>query len=131
MVGVTFVGQSAINGESCTGIQLARKHPDAKDDPFAELRRYTAPLTLWISTTHALPIRADYYRAAVDNHTATLRETAVFSDYRNVNGVAVPFRQDISIEGQLTYTYQFTTIELNHGLSDIDFNVAAVLGGAR
>src|SRR5262249_31767304 len=117
--------------ESCIGIQLERKHPDSKDDPLAELRRFTAPVTLWISTTRSVPIRADYYRVAADNHTATLRETAVFSDYRNVDGVAVPFRQEISIEGQLMYTYQFTAIEFNHGLSDADFNVAGILGGAR
>jgi hypothetical protein len=130
-VDITFVGQSSINGESCIGIQLAGKHPDSKDDPLARVRRLIAPLTLWISTTRFVPVRADYYRVAADNHTATLRETAFFSDYRNVNGVAIPFRQDISIEGRLIYTYQFTAIEFNHGLSDADFNVAGVLGGAR
>src|SRR6266568_3046784 len=74
-VDITFLGQSTISGENCIGIQLVGKHPDSKADPWAQVRRLTAPLTLWISTTRFVPLRADYYRIAADNHTATLGET--------------------------------------------------------
>jgi hypothetical protein len=130
-VDIDFLGQSTINGENCIGIQIAARHPDSDDDPLARVRRLTARLTLWISATRLVPTRADYYRLAADNQTATLRETALFSDYRNVNGMAVPFQQEISIEGQLVYTYQFTAINFNNGLSDTDFNVVGILGGVR
>jgi hypothetical protein len=128
-IDVTMVGQTSINGEDCVGVQLERKHPDS--DPLAATHRNAAPLTLWVSLARSLPIRADYNRLAVDNHTAKLQETAVFSDYRNVSGVVLPFRQEISFAGQLTYTYQFSDARFNTGLTDADFNVAAVAGGAQ
>ena len=130
-VDVVLVGDSSINSEACVGVQLERKHPDNKHDSLAATRRSAAPLTLWISSGRGLVLRADYNRVAADNHTATLQETATFSDYRNVRGLPMPFREDISIGGQPIYTYQFSNVEFNRGLTDADFNVAQVAGGAQ
>lgn len=130
-VDVDLVGDSSVSSEACVGVQLERKHADDKTDPLVATRRNAAPLTLWISKGRGLVLRADYNLVAADNHTATLRQTATFSDYRNVRGVPMPFRQDISIGGQPIYTYQFSDVEFNRGLTDTDFNVAQVLGGAQ
>jgi hypothetical protein len=128
-VAITFVGESSIDGEPCIGVEIARKRADK--DPFAATRKNADSLTLWISTARSLPLRADYYRLAADNHTAKLRETVLFSDYRNLHGIALPFHQDISISGQLTYTYQFSDVQFNRGLADSDFDLARAAGGAQ
>ena len=130
-VDVVLIGDSSINSEACVGVQLERKDPDDKKDALAATRRSAAPLTLWISRDRGIVLRADYNLVAADNHTATLRQTATFSDYRSVRGIPMPFRQDISIGGQPIYTYQFSNVEFNRGLTDADFNVAQVLGGAQ
>jgi len=49
-----------------------------------------------------------------------------FSDYRLVNGIAVPFQQSESFEGQLMYQIQFTAVQFNVTLTDTDFNSAAL-----
>ena len=130
-VEVVLVGDSSVNSEACVGVQLERKHPDSKNDPLAATRRSAAPLTLWISKSRGLVIRADYNLVAADNHGVTLRQTVTFSDYRNVRGLPMPFRQDISIGAQPIYTYQFSDVQFNQGLNDLDFNVTQVLGGAQ
>jgi len=128
-VDVKWIGMSSINGESCAGIQLSRRHPDS--DPMAKVRRLIAPVVVWISTTRGLVLRADYVRAAADNYNITIPETVLFSDYRAVNGLAVPFQQDILLGQQHIQRLQFSSVQFNAGLTDADFSVAAVTGGAR
>lgn len=128
-VEVTSVGQSTVNGEACVGIQIARRHPES--DPFVRVRRLLAPVVVWVSSTRGLPVRVDYVRVAIDNHNATIPESVLFSDYRVVNGMAVPFQQDILLGEQRIQTLQLSSVQLNRGLTDGDFNVAAIVGGAR
>lgn len=44
-----------------------------------------------------------------------------FSDYRSVNGVALPFSISEKTDGQHTYTIQISQISFNSGLQDADF----------
>jgi hypothetical protein len=130
-VQLQLIGEAQVGGETCAGIQLVRAPQSSSKDVLAGSRKGDTPLTVWVSLSRGLPLRADYYRVAADNHTAKIRETALFSDYRVVRGMLLPFRQDVLIEGYLTYTYDFTSVQLNQGLTDSDFNVAAVAGGAQ
>jgi hypothetical protein len=129
-VDVTFVGPSSVQGEVVVVVQLTRRYPAS--DRLARMRQPTAPIVFWISTTRNLPLRADYSLAAVDNYHATVRETVLFSDYQTVNGMAVPFRQDVFLGDQRLKTLQFSTVRFNIGLTDADFSVpATTAGGAR
>lgn len=131
-VDLAVVGETSVAGEKCVGVRLARRHPDSDSDRFAKVRRLVAPITLWISATRSLPLKAEYYRISADNHNATQRETALFSDYRNVNGIALPFREEISVEDDPPmYTFEFSSAQWNQGLSDADFDVARVAGGVQ
>jgi len=128
-VDITLVGPSTVDGESCIEIQMARRHSES--DPLVKIRRAIAPITVWVSTTRGVVLRVDHYRAAMDNHSVTIPETVLFSDYRNVNGIAVPFQEDILLGQQHIQRLQFSSVRFNAGLTDADFNVAAVAGGAR
>lgn len=128
-VDITVVGPNSVNGEACVGIRLVRRHADS--DPLAKIRRAIAPMVVWVSISRGVILRAEHSRAAVDNANASMQETVDYSDYRTVNGIAVPFHQEIWIGGQHTQTFQFSSVRFNTGLTDADFNVAAVAGGAR
>ena len=76
---------------------------------------------LFDSQTHLL--------ASVRNQTHPVESMAKdvphevqFSDYRNVNGVMVPFGVTEYIGGQRVWTLQLSSIQFNTGLSDSDFS---------
>src|SRR5262249_63863 len=123
------IGPGDVNGEPCLGIQISQRHPDS--DPMAKIRKLIAPVVVWISTTRGVVLRVDYLRAAIGSHITTILETTLYSDYRNVNGVAMPLQEDILLGQQHIQRLQFSSVRFNAGLTDADFNVAAVAGGAR
>jgi hypothetical protein len=45
----------------------------------------------------------------------------VFSDYRAVNGILIPFSITERVAGQKTWTIQLSQIAFNNGLGDVDF----------
>ncbi len=58
-----------------------------------------------------------YEGAAKDTFT----EEVYLADYRSVNGLLVPFRQTVFINGNLDSDITFTSVNLNVGLSDAEF----------
>jgi hypothetical protein len=129
-VEVTYVGPSSVEGEAVIGIQLNRQDPD--NDPLAKAKRLTSPIVAWISTARWAPVRVDYQIPALDSSRITTHETVLFFDYRTVDGMAMPFRQDVFFGDQRIKTMQLTGVRFNTGLTDADFKVSAmVAGGAR
>jgi outer membrane lipoprotein-sorting protein len=53
----------------------------------------------------------------------TFTEELYLSDYRSVNGLQVPFRQTLFINGQLDTDMKFQSVTFNVGLSDSDFSL--------
>jgi hypothetical protein len=51
-----------------------------------------------------------------------------FSNYQNVNGIAVPFKRSLYVDGKLATDLTLTSIAFNTGLVDSDF-VPACGGG--
>jgi hypothetical protein len=51
----------------------------------------------------------------------TFTEEVYLADYRPVNGLLVPFRQTVFIDGKLDTDITFTAVNLNVGLSDAEF----------
>jgi hypothetical protein len=45
----------------------------------------------------------------------------LFSDYRAINGILVPFSITERVAGQTTWTIQLSQIAFNTGLGDTDF----------
>jgi hypothetical protein len=123
------LGTKTINGDECVGVRVQRKYADT--DTVGKIKALVAPVELWISKASGTLTRADYLRVAADNHYAALKEAAYFYDYRVVNGVAVAFRQEIFLDDNHIKTLQFTSVTFNAGASATDFDVKAILGGAR
>jgi hypothetical protein len=56
-----------------------------------------------------------------DSFTKQFTQVVSFSDYRQVNGIAVPFSIVETIGGQKTWAIQLNTVTFNTGLTDTDF----------
>lgn len=119
---IGFIGTETISGQSASRIQIDRI--PFPDEPFAELRRRADHLTIWISTTTFVPLQIQYPRISTGNSTALFPSTWVYSDYRKVNGIAVPFHQDEYAGNQLIHSLQLNTVRFNAGLSDSEFAIA-------
>ena len=87
-------------------------------------------MTIWIAKT-GLPAEIDYALLAMDNFRAVMHRARTFSDYRPINGVAVPFHQEEFVDGQNISKLDLTDVQFNTGVSDAEFNVPASQGGQQ
>lgn len=120
----------SVNGIACTDVKLARVFND--NSAVSKVRSRITDAIVCISG-EGLPLRVRHTRASLDNQTALFEETIVYSDYRGVNGVLVPFRQQVFIDREPTTSIQFETVEINVGPPDNLFRIPAMpdAGGAR
>lgn len=117
-----FVGTETVGGQLTNRLEF--DYIPSSDNPYSQVLRRAGHVTLWISTSSLLPIQVQYPRISNDNPTAVFLATRVYSDYRAINGIAVPFRQDEYLGNQLTHSLQLSTVNFNTGLSDADFAIS-------
>ncbi len=55
------------------------------------------------------------------NDKNSVTEETYLSDYRSINGLLVPFRQTLFVDGTLNTDLTFTSVNLNAGLADSEF----------
>ena len=118
-VSLRYIGTETVAGQLAHRVEIKRE-PSASD-PLRLVRRRAGQLTVWISASTFFPIRIEYVRIANDNPTAARPGIRIFSDYRAVNGLALPFHQEEFAGGQRLYALQLNSVNFNVGLSDADF----------
>jgi hypothetical protein len=128
-VEVASLGAKHIKDQDSVGVHVERHFAD--DDSNGKLKQLAAPLDIWLSSSDGSVVRIDYARVGDRNHYVRLKESVYYSDFRNVRGISVPFKQDIYIDGEHIKTMQFNSVTFNNGLSDIDFDIKADQGGAK
>lgn len=126
-ISIASAGTRQISGSLCNGVSVA--HQLSRTDPLAYIEDLASPMTIWISATTGLPAQVDYVLTGIDNFKAIWHLSRTFSDYRQVNGIAIPFHQEEATEGQRTIVLDITSVQLNSGLTDGDFYVPAAQGG--
>jgi hypothetical protein len=117
-----FAGTETVDGQTASRIEIDYISPP--DDPRPRAQRRDGHLTLWVSVTSLLPIQIEYPRISRDNPTSVFNATRVYSDYRTISGVAVPFHQDEYGGSQRISSLQLDSISFNTGLSDTEFAIA-------
>jgi len=117
-----FVGAETVNGQVASRLEIDYISPP--DDPRPQAQRRDGHLTLWVSVSSLLPIQIQYPRISKDNPTSVFTATRVYSDYRTISGVAVPFHQDEYGGNQHLSSLQLNTVAFNTGLSDTEFAIA-------
>jgi hypothetical protein len=60
-----------------------------------------------------------------DGNDDTIVAETTFSDYRAVNGIAVPFRQSLAEDGRPISELLLTSVRFNVGIADSDFDLEA------
>jgi len=99
----------------------------------AGLKSRASEKTLWFSPD-GTPARIDFYRLAADNHYARVPFSLLLSDYRQVRGLAIAFRQEELLDGKTisVLTLQTVLVGTGSGVTDSDFQAPqAVAGSAR
>lgn len=124
-----YVGTARIGNSDVYGIRVTRM-PNT-NEPLAALRKTTDQTTVWVSATNWLPVAVDFIRLGSSNPSLVLHYRRILSDYRIVQGVMVPFRQEEYVEGQFAMVFQFSSVSFNQGLPDTEFAVAPFAGLAR
>lgn len=116
---MTFVGASDLAGTKVNRVRIQQSFP-AELDINGDWKRWSAR-EYWIdaATFRILSTRA--VLRSNDSYQKEYVEDIDFSDYRQVNGVAVPFSIVEKIGGQKTWSIQLDSVSFNTGLTDATF----------
>jgi hypothetical protein len=128
---LSYVGLQSIGGTSFHQIKLIRHLPKGEDpkDSFAGLRSadyYLSSTDLKIIgiIDKGHPNRLGVGFDSRDNLISKdLQHALYFSDFREVNGVLVPFSITEELAHQRMWSIQLTDISFNTGLGDLDFTL--------
>jgi len=115
---IEFLGIENI-GEQAYKIRILQTPPERGQK--AKDAEDQSPVVWWISASTFLPLQVEYRQAAETNRFAYITRTRRYSDYRQVDKMLVPFRQEEYFAGNLIYTIQLTDVSFDVGLSDAEF----------
>ncbi|HVP44129.1 MAG TPA: hypothetical protein VMS96_11905 [Terriglobales bacterium] len=127
-VRVEYLGTEVV-GEPTYKLRL-RRVPDATD-PRADEVKAGSPMTVWLSTTTYLPVQIEYLLQTFTNRLAFIPRLRKYSDYRPVQGILVPFHQEIWVDEQLVSTLDITSVQFNVGLAARDFQLTTASQGGH
>jgi hypothetical protein len=116
---ITYVGETTFAGQSAYDIRIQQVFPSPAD-PIGRLSNLTIRDLFIDSTTYLLIGTRDSIYSQ-DSRPQSYVHEVQFSDYRNVNGLKIPFSVAEFITGQKTWTLQLSFIGFNSGLTASDF----------
>lgn len=116
-----YQGIETVDGQS--GYRISVSSLPSGTDPMSVMRAQASHVTVWVAVPTGLPIQMEYARPSLDNSTASRLIRRKFSNYRIVNGLAVPFHQEEFANNQLLSALDLSSVAFNVGLSDADFTV--------
>lgn len=117
-----YVGSDSVNGQPSDVVSISYIPSDAQDPNFW---RNTTRTLFYVDQSTKLVSKVQYQNFAENNTNVSKKIEIVFSDYRPVSGVLVPFQQSTYSNGRLLSTITFTSAALNVGLTFSDFDLPA------
>ncbi|HWZ99071.1 MAG TPA: hypothetical protein VN025_15035 [Candidatus Dormibacteraeota bacterium] len=116
---VLFMGQVSVDGHQAYQIRIIRSFA-AQGDNEGILSRLSTK-DFFIDSISFLPISARWMTHPFDDYLQDIPQQMLFSDFRAVEGVLVPFAVTETIHGQKTWAFQAETVKLNSELSQSVF----------
>ena len=115
---ITAAGESSIAESAADIISLSL--PTAPTAEQARLFRESTRRSFHIDRQTCFVSRLEY-PLYPENGGPPAKAAIVYSDYRNVSGVMVPFHQTTYIDGELDSDLVLSSVQFNVGLTDSDF----------
>lgn len=121
---VTYEGSEAINGAACDRISISQ--PLIGDPQQADSFRELTKTTFWIDQQTRFVLKEAHTERNSKPTPGTYRVELYFANYRQVQGVAMPFTQVTFVDGQPASEVAISAVQFNAGVPDSDF---ALQGG--
>lgn len=121
-----YLGQEVVAGETADHIRFSMS-PNGKNTRIDDLEKIISEYHVFISTAshRVLATRTWIFSPeAVQNHSSW---EAIFTDYRDVNGVLMPFHIENRLDGQKIRDIMLSVVREDASISDSDFQE----GGAQ
>lgn len=118
---VTYEGSEAINGSVCDRISISQ--PLIGDPQQADAFRELTKTTFWIDQETRFVLKEAHTERNINPTPGTYRVELYFANYRQVQGVAVPFTQVTFVDGQPVSEVAISAVQFNAGVPDSDFEL--------
>jgi hypothetical protein len=121
-IGVQYIGTTSVQGALVHHISIQRAPPSQLAGATAARLSQVMSKDLYIDSTTSLITRIEDQIYPVGTVTDPLPHVVLFSDYRTVNGIVLPFSADEQIDGVSVSRLALDTVVFNTGLTDSAFN---------
>jgi hypothetical protein len=120
----TYVGQETRNGKSVQHIAIAQAS-GVQFPTGAPLLAHLSQMDFFLDATTLVPAAATFNIHPDNDAGLDIPIEVQFSDYRNVNGMQIPFHVQKFLNNGLILDLQFSSAAINTGLSATEFAVSA------
>jgi hypothetical protein len=118
----TYIGQETRNGSSVIHLSAQQQLPN-QTAKVATLLQHLSQMNIYLDSTTSLPVSLAYNIHPDNDAGLDIPIEIVFSDYRIVNGIHVPFHIQKFINNSLALDLQFQNVTTNSGLSASSFSL--------
>lgn len=116
---LSYVGTASVNGQPAIAISM--RFSSASSPIAAGLTRNSTPITFYFDQATDQLVKMDFQNFAEGDDRFVQKVEVFFSDYRSINGVPIPFKQDRYEDSRLALSLTLNSIAFNVGLSDSEF----------
>jgi hypothetical protein len=124
--GLQYIGLETLEGARVHHVRVWSTF--ASKPKLQKLAEFSAK-NIWIDVGTGLPLKIAFSRHLGGGSAPAIPVEVLFSDYRNVGGVAYPFHIAKSFNGTPWTTITIDTVGFNRGLAETDFQIP--VRGAR
>jgi len=121
-IAVSFVGEETVGGKSVYHVRVEKVYPQQP----AEQGRLLSKLTgtdLYIEKGTFLPAMRAQQLPSLIGAQHTLPMEFRYSDYRQTQGVMIPYKVEVYVNNQESMEIHFTSLVLNSGVNPLEFEV--------
>ena len=118
----TYVGQEALNSQTVERIAVSQTVPYS-DPPGGPTLAHLSQVDFYLDSTTLLPAAISFNIHPDNNALLDLPVQVLFSDYRTVSGVQLPFHVQKFLNNVLALDLEFQSASINSGLSASTFSI--------
>lgn len=118
----TYVGLETLNNRSVQHVRFFRNIVGQTPTIATQIAQLST-VDIYLDATSLLPTAIRFQTHPDNDFSVNFPVEVDYSDYRNVNGVQVPFRIQKYVNSNLTFDVAVSSVSINTGLTDSDFSI--------